>query len=601
MRLTAGRVNSVAEMLQAQASARPDRSAYTFLEDGEREAATFTWAQLDRRSRAIAAALLERVNPGARALLIYPPGLEFIAAFFGCLYAGVVAVPSYPPGTASTDRTLSRLRGMASDAGIGLILAPRAVAARTPMLATTAPELAAIPCLATDVIPDAEASGWCGRAPERHALAFLQYTSGSTAAPRGVMVTHANLLHNLGCSRDLAEHGHDTVSVSWLPVNHDMGLIDGVLQPAWSGFHAYLMAPAAFLQRPVRWLQAMSRLRATHSGGPNFAYDLCVRRVAEDDRRALDLATWRTAFNGSEPVRVETLRAFHRVFGECGFRWEAFRPAYGLAEATLLVSSGGVFDEPRAIEVDAAGLARGHVRQIEGRRHTSRTLVCAGAPAPGTEVAIVDPDRRVRCRPDRIGEIWVRSESVTRGYWQRHDDTQAAFGAILADSGEGPFLRTGDLGFLRDGRLFVTGRIKDVLIVRGLKHYPQDIEATVEGAVQIVRPGCSAAVAIEHGGVEVVALAAEIDLRRWKPASFDKDPVLDAAVQSIRQAVGTAHGITLHSVALLPPGSIPKTTSGKIRRFACRALLTSGSLEVLYRWTLAGCEPRPIRLEAAAS
>jgi acyl-CoA synthetase (AMP-forming)/AMP-acid ligase II len=553
---------TLVDLLRHRAAVQADDRAYTFLESGEREADSLTWRALESRSRAIAAEIAGRVPARSRVLIMCPPGLDFVAAFFGCLYADTIAVPTYPPAGGRADRVADRLRGMVRDAGIALVIAPSVIAARADAVEAVAPELRAVPWLATDAVADASADGWRDPNARGDDVAFLQYTSGSTSAPRGVMVTHDNLLHNLRCSARLAAHDTTSVAVSWLPVNHDMGLIEGVLQPAFSGFPTYLMSPAAFLQRPVRWLRAISRLRATHSGAPNFAYDLCVRRVTDDDRRALDLSSWRTAFNGSEPVRRSTLESFQRAFGECGFRWTAFRPAYGLAEATLLVASGA-----RGAEVafdDTSGAS---------------SLVGAGSPTDDMRVLIVDPVNRLRCADGAVGEIWVSGGSVAAGYWQRPQETRETFGGFLA-SGDGPFLRTGDLGLLRNGQLFVTGRLKDVIIVRGLKHYPHDLEVTAERSHPSIRPGCCAAVSMESAGEEGIALLAEVD-PRWLAGHEAPGGLVIAA---IRHAVADTHSVQLRAVALFPAGTLPKTTSGKLQRYLCRSGLLSGALPSVADW-----------------
>lgn len=559
---------SLVDLLQDRAAAQAGDLAYAFLESGEREAESLTWGALERRSRAIAAEIAVRVPARSRVLVMCPPGLDFVGAFFGCLYADAIAVPTYPPAGGRADRVADRLRGMVRDAGIALVIAPASLEARAAAIEAIVPELRGIPWLAADGVAGAAADGWLDPNVRGGDIAFLQYTSGSTSAPRGVMVTHDNLLHNLRCSAGLAGHDAGSVAVSWLPVNHDMGLIEGVLQPAYSGFPTYLMSPAAFLQRPVRWLRAISRLRATHSGAPNFAYDLCVRRVADDDRRALDLSSWRTAFNGSEPVRRSTLEAFQRAFGECGFRWTAFRPAYGLAEATLLVASS-----PSGAEIafDNASDA------------PATSLVEAGSPAGDMRILIVDPGSRVRCCDGSVGEIWLSGGSVAAGYWHRPQETRETFGACLA-TGEGPFLRTGDCGLLRNGHLFVTGRLKDVIIVRGLKHHPHDIEATAERAHPSIRPGCCAAVSMESSGEEGIALLAEVDPRWLVEHEGPGGLMLPRAIDAIRRAIAERHSVQLRAVALLPAGTLPKTTSGKLQRYLCRNALLAGALPSVADW-----------------
>lgn len=593
MRMKPETRRSLVDVVRERADVQSEKRAYTFLDAGEEEGSRLTWAELDRRSRAIAAALAGRAPSQSRVLLLFPPGLDFIPAFFGVLYAGMMAVPTYPPAGGRVDRAVARLRGMIADADIALVLAPAAVRDHAAALEELVPELRGIEWLAIEDVPDALAGGWvdprCG-----DGIALLQYTSGSTAAPRGVMVSHGNLLHNLAHSAALAGHDASSVSVSWLPVNHDMGLIDGVLQPAYSGFPAYLMSPAAFLQRPVRWLQAISRLRATHSGGPNFAYDLCVRRVPDEARQSLDLSSWKIAFNGSEPVRPATLKAFQRAFGECGFRWDACRPAYGLAESTLLVTSSAPGDGPALIEVDPDAMTRGVVARVAAGSHGSIALVSSGAIDDESRVIVVDP---VSCRqvlPHRVGEIWVAGQSVALGYWRRPDDSLATFGARLADTGEGPFLRTGDLGAVCDGQLFVTGRIKDILIVRGMKHYPHDLEQTAERAHPALRIGCCAAFATAQQGDEGVTIVAEMDPRTIG-GGLATVP-LGGVLSAIRRAIAETHHVALASVALVPAGSLPKTTSGKLQRYLCRDAFTAGALEILDQWT-----GEPSRLEGLAS
>lgn len=546
-------IRSLIDLLRERAATSPDRRAYSFLDDGETVGASVTWGELERRSRAIAVAIANRVEPGARVLVMFPPSLDFVPAFFGTVYAGAIAVPAYPPSGARADRTIARLEGMIADAGITLVVAPRGSG-----LAGIA-ALEDVPSLDPAAVRDDLADEW--RVPELtpQSLAFLQYTSGSTDSPRGVMVSHRNLLHNLSIAA--ADGGYDerSLSVSWLPINHDMGLINGVLQPAYSGCQAYLMAPAAFLQRPARWLQAISRLGATHSGGPNFAYDLCVRRVSDGDCATLDLSGWRVAYNGSEPVRRSTLEAFQRKFGSRGFRWETFSPAYGLAEATLLVAN---------VPAGMAPVFRGDA-------------VASGILTGGARLLIVDPATRRRLPDGTTGEIWVAGDSVARGYWNRVEETGETFVAYT-DDWEGPFLRTGDLGAIHDGRLFVTGRIKDVLIVRGAKHYPQDLELTAERAHPALRPGGSAAVALDDGHEERIAIVAEVD-----PRELTRSDVLDLSqvVIAIRVAIASAHHLSLFNVTLVQAGTLPKTTSGKLQRYLCREGLVKGTLAPITSWT----------------
>jgi acyl-CoA synthetase (AMP-forming)/AMP-acid ligase II len=394
------------------------------------------------------------------------------------------------------------------------------------------------------------------------------------------MVSHGNLLHNLAGLDHLEANDADSISVSWLPVIHDMGLIEGVLVPMFAGYPAYLMSPESFLQRPLRWLQAITRYRGTNSGGPNFAYDLCVRKSTLAQRHSLDLSSWRCAYNGAEPIRRETLVRFHDAFRPTGFQWKSFYPVYGLAESTLLVASGGRDDEPLSCEADADRLAQGIVAATTSEVRRTTPIVACGPVWSETRMRIVDPETHTECAPGQIGEIWIASESVARGYWRRQEQTALTFGAVLAN-GEGPWLRTGDLGTLYQGQLLVSGRLKDLLIVRGSKHYPQDLELTSERQHAAIRAGCCAAFTVDGIDGEAIALAAEIDARQ-----LDVDEMqLEHIAAAIRRAIVEQHGIQLHAIALLKPGTLPKTTSGKLQRHACRAAFTGRKLDELHRWT----------------
>ena len=571
---------TLVDVLRDRARTRPNDRAFTFLTDGEAEGDTLGYGELDAKARSIAAALASHgLIPGERALLLYPPGLEFIAAFFGCLYAGIIAVPAYPPQPSQLARTLPRLLSILADADVAIVLCDTGVYRAGKAMTAHARVLANIPWLSTDRLGDSRAGEWIGHRIAPDHLAFLQYTSGSTASPRGVMVSHANLLHNLAYARHQGGNGPDAVSVSWLPVIHDMGLIEGVLQPIFAGYPAHLMAPASFLQRPMRWLSAITRYRATNSGAPNFAYDLCVRKVSDDQLRELDLSSWRIAYNGAEPIRRDTLVAFHERFRRVGFRWKSFFPVYGLAESTLLVSTGDRDYEP---VIRRLGDSAGNLPWSSGQ--TTKPLVSSGPHGCGTRVIIVDPLTVTRCADGDVGEIWVSSPSVARGYWRRDIETAETFHARLAD-GTGPFLRTGDLGTMIDGELFVTGRAKDVIVIRGYKYYPQDIELTAERQHTAIRGGCSAAFALDDGDGESVGLAIELDPRQLATDRDEREAEFCEIVDAVRAAVATEHGLMLSVVAIVGVGGVPKTSSGKLRRSACRDALVDGSLAEVARWT----------------
>jgi acyl-CoA synthetase (AMP-forming)/AMP-acid ligase II len=583
---------SLVALLRMRAACQANQRACAFLVDGEREEIHLTYGELDARARAIAAWLQQRGLAGQRALLLYRPGLDYIAAFFGCLYAGVVAVPAYPPDLARMDRTLPRLRAIVEDAQPAVAMTTAPFAALAAMLFAKDPRCQALQWLATDSLADGLASEWQEPVVSSATLAFLQYTSGSTSAPKGVMVTHGNLLHNSSLIYQACEHTPDSRAVSWLPPYHDMGLIGTIIHPIHSGFPVILMSPLDFLQRPIRWLQAISHYQATTSGGPNFAYDLCVRKTTPEQRATLDLSSWSVAFNGAEPVRAETLDRFTAAFAPCGFRRQAFFPCYGLAEATLIVSGASRAFPPVVLSMQSAALSQGRALMAEAGEPGRQTLVGCGLMLGNQRVMIVNPDTSAPCGPGEVGEIWISGPSVAKGYWNRPEETEATFHAHLAWTTDGSYLRTGDLGFIAYGELFVTGRRKDLIIVEGCNHYPQDIELTVERCHPALRPGCCAAFSINGTGPERLVVAVEVD-RRYQPQpctdqtaqvrNAERAGPLDSqeVVKVIRQAVALAHDLRVDSVSLLRSGSIPKTSSGKIQRHACRAGFLAGTLD---RW-----------------
>lgn len=575
---SASEPTTLVEILRRRVLHQPGRLAYTFLLDGETQEAHLTHADLDRKARAIGARLQSLGACGERALLLYPPGLEFIASFFGCLYAGVVAVPAYPPHPVRLDRTLPRFLSIARDAQAVAVLTSSELLPVAESLGEQAPDLQALHWLATDTIGGNVADEWQPPALSSGSLALLQYTSGSTAAPRGVMLTHGNLLHNLELIRCAFQIDSNSVGVSWLPMYHDMGLT-GFLEPLYINAPTFLMSPITFLQRPLRWLQTISRTRATTSGGPPFAYDLCVRKITPEQRATLDLSSWDVAFTGAEPVRYEILERFGSTFAPCGFRREAFYPCYGLAEATLIASGGLKAASPIVFAVQSAALERNQVVAAPGEDAGALTLVGCGQSRGEQKIAIVDPETLTSCSSDEVGEIWIEGPSVAQGYWGQPEDTERTFHTYLADTGEGPFLRTGDLGFLKDGELFVTGRIKDLIIIDGYNHYPQDIELTVEQSHPALRPGCCAAFSIDVAGQERLVIVAEVE-RRYLPRRVESLDTKEA-VQAIRRAVAEHHELNVHAVSLLKPGAIPKTSSGKIQRHVCRTNFLAGSLDVI--------------------
>jgi len=564
---------TLVDLVRHRARCQPDEIAFTYLVDGETEQVRMTNRDLDRQARAIGAWLESQDLVGERALLLYPAGLEFIAAFFGCLYAGVTAVPVYPP---RRNRSLARVQAIADDAEAQVALTTDVVLRRVEPLIDETPHLKQLTWLATCHVPQGMEEKWDMPDIRGDTLAFLQYTSGSTGTPKGVMLDHNNLMHNSALIAHAFEHARSSLGVFWLPSYHDMGLIGGILQPLYVGRPNVLMSPMAFLQKPYRWLSAISRFGGTTSGGPDFAYALCVRKVTAEQKATLDLSSWQVAFNGAEPVREETIEAFSEAFAPCGFRREAFYPCFGLAEATLIVSGGFAKRPPVIRWFDAAALANHQVVDASPEEEEARALVGCGETLPDQKIVIADPQTMTRCAPDQIGEIWVGGPSVAKGYWRQAEGTQATFRAFLKDTGEGPFLRTGDLGFIQDGELFVTGRIKDLIIFRGFNVYPQDIELTVARAHPHLVPDCGAAFAVEGGGQEKLVVVQEIHRRHREN--------VQEVFQAVRQAVAEEHDLPLEAIVLVRAGSIPKTSSGKIQRHACRQGFLEGSLEVVAQW-----------------
>ncbi|MCA2938596.1 MAG: AMP-binding protein [Microcystis sp. M113S1] len=569
-------ISTFVDILNHRALQQAEQTAYIFLANGETETARLTYQQLDQKAKALAAQLQLQMSPGDRALLLYPSGEEFIIAFFACLYAGVIAVPVYPP---RRNQKLSRLRAITRDAQAKLALTTTSLLSTIEEKFSSDPELVTVPCLATNNIPDKQAENWQKPNLSLEDIAFLQYTSGSTGMPKGVMVSHKNLLHNEKLIASAFRHTTETIGVGWLPLFHDMGLIGHVLQPIYVGFPSVIMPPEAFIQKPLRWLQAISRYKATSSGGPNFAYELCASKIKPQERENLDLSCWDVAFNGAEPVRAATLEKFANTFADYGFKREAFYPCYGMAETTLFVSGGIKSQSPVIEAVDKLALLENNAVTINSQHPNAQLLVGCGHAWLSETIVIVNPESLTECRDGEIGEIWVSSDSVAQGYWNRPEQTEETFQAYLADTQVGPFLRTGDLGFLLAGELFITGRLKDLIIVQGRNHYPQDIEATVQQSNSALRKDYGAAFSIEIAGQERLVVVQEVERSYLRKLDY---PVV---IQQIISSVAEEHQLDVYAVALLKTASIPKTSSGKIQRIACRTAFLAGTLDVIGDWS----------------
>jgi acyl-CoA synthetase (AMP-forming)/AMP-acid ligase II len=563
---------SLVEIAQIRASATPDALAYCFLVDGEQEGPRLTYAELDRAAGDLAVRLRGVAEPGDRALLLYDPGIDFIPAFLGCLYAEIIPVPAYPPRLDRLSQSWAGLTRLANDC--------------TPRVGLTTGNFAnmlarglqnqGVGCIehwiATDQLDGGQAGQWRQPDIDPEATAFLQYTSGSTMAPRGVMVSHRNLLHNERMLGLATKHHGPGLGFCWLPLHHDLGLLGGVLQGLYHGAPVVLMSPLAMVQRPIRWLRAVSHYRADTSGGPNFAYDMCVDRIGEEEKQGLDLSNWSVAGIGAEPINPRTLERFAKAFEPFGFRPEAFFPSYGLAEATLFVAARPKSSPPLVRSFDLGALQAGIASVTAPDAPGSQAFVSCGHAWMEQELAIVNPDSCARMQVGAIGEIWVHGPSVAKGYWNRPDDSRRVFQASIAGEEGKSYLRTGDLGFILDGELFVTGRIKEVLIVRGRNYYPQDIEATAQSSHPALRAGGGAVFEFDsRQGVRLV-LVQELDRKLGRAVDHAR------LAGDVRQAVAEVHALQLHEIVFLESGALPRTTSGKIQRYACRQSYANGTL-----------------------
>src|SRR5215470_9217892 len=574
------------EVLRQRAERQPDRVAYRFLSfpgAGGPEEASLTYGELQAWARAVAVRLRQDATAGDRVLMLCAPGLAYIAHFFGCLIAGLIPVPAYP---AQSSRHVTRLAAIAEACSPRIVLADGLPDGSLPAgLLGSAPDSV----LGLDrerpkrahwvVAGQADQGVTDGRQPEPtpalapggpESVAFLQFTSGSTATPKGVMVTNANLMANVHAQARALGLDSETVAVSWLPLHHDMGLIGNVIAPLVIGFPVTLMAPVSFVRSPQRWLEAISEYRATASSAPTFAYQMCTEQVGSDVKDRLDLSRWAVALAGAEPVRPQVLDGFAGAFGRCGFRGSSFVSAYGLAESTLIVSAASGPGGPPVRHVAKAELERGAVRPAAGPDVT-RALVSSGAAVSGLDIAVVDPDSGRRVPHAQVGEIWVRGDSVAAGYWQAPQATAETFGAFLA-TGEGPYLRTGDLGALLDGELFVTGRSSDLMIFRGRNVYPQDIETTAAGSFPGLATVRNAAFSVDRGGDECLVVVQETPSTRIGAGTATE------IAAAIRAQVAQEHELTVHEIMLVPPRKVPLTSSGKVQRRACRALYLDGAL-----------------------
>jgi acyl-CoA synthetase (AMP-forming)/AMP-acid ligase II/acyl carrier protein len=575
--LTTPRAPTIAGLLLAQADDRGARTVYRYLDDGESETRSITYAELELEARAVAARLQQCAQPGHRALILAEDAIDFIRAFMGCQLARVIAVPVSPPFPSQRGRRVETLRAIARSCGARLVLTswPAEFQAR---VESVAPELGDLRWIAVDGVPSDAAADFRPQQVTPDDVAFLQYTSGSTSMPKGVVVTHDMLMHNEAYIERATEVSEDDVMVSWLPLFHDMGLIGAVLPPLYSGMQTVFMPPAAFARRPLNWLQAISRYRGTVAAAPDSAYRLCVEKISPEERAELDLSSWRLALNGAEPLLPSTLDVFAETFGPCGFQRTSWYPTYGLAECTLMATApkSGVGATTLTVKSDA--LRDG--RFVPGE---DKVVIGCGKTMMHRRIEIVDPATCARVAAGTVGEIWIAGPDVARRYWNLPEESEQIFDATLADTGDGPFLRSGDLGFMHEDELFVTGRLKDVIIVGGRNHYPQDIEATALSVDSSLVDGACVACSVERDGRERVVVVAEMKGGRLR-RGVDVEEVADR----IRSAVASEHGIAVAEVALVDRKSVPRTSSGKLQRRACRAALERGELSRAQSYDLDG-------------
>ncbi len=569
--------NTIVDLLRWRAHHQPIQPGYIFLIDGENEEIALTYGELDEKARSIAAMLQSCCSPGDRVLLLFPTSLDFITAFFGVLYAGMVAVPLTPPDPSRLKETLPTFLNIARDAQAKTLLTIEWIQAMAESYFETIPDFKLLHWIITDKLSKEEKAGEIDPKPSPNELALLIYTSGSTGNPKGVMISHENLIANSFQILQGSQWPANCLAVSWIPLYHNFGLLTSVVQPMYAGWPIILMSPLSFLQRPFRWLNAISKHHANISTGSNFALELCIRHTTQEEMQKLDLHCWERAICGSERIDDKTLEEFAKIFGPFGFRKSSFFPGYGLSEATSVVAFR-VPTKPlniKSFRKDA--LQMNLMVETDKKKSGTQEFISCGSPLVGMKLIVVHPESRKQYLPREVGEIWISGRNVAQGYWNRSEETAETFRAYLADTGEGPFLRTGDLGFLSEGELFVTGRLKELIIIRGHNHYPQDIEETVEQCHPLLRNLCGAAFSIDLPGEEGLVIVQEIELSQAQ----ENDPSLNEVIERIRQAVFKNHGLQVCEIILIRPDSLPKTRLGKIQRRTCQERYFAGNLDAL--------------------
>jgi acyl-CoA synthetase (AMP-forming)/AMP-acid ligase II/acyl carrier protein len=567
--------HQITDFLQRNAALVPDKMAFQF-SSANQPVSSFTYKELNDHAHSVAAMLCQQGKAGDRVLLMFPSGLEFIAAFFGTLYAGMIAVPTYTPKKNSLS---DRVDLIVSDCDARFILTTQKTAGYLQKNFTALAEMPGLDIITWETITMANLSFHPPVQPVEQP-AFLQYTSGSTGQPKGVIVTHRNLLANLEDLYEGAGQHCQSVMVSWLPVFHDLGLIAGILLPVYGGFTCHLMSPVDFLVKPLRWLKLMASTNATHTVAPNFAFDLCIKQFNADEMAGVDLRSVQYMGNCAEPVRMSTITAFMNLYSAYHLKADVIKPGYGLAEATLKVSSVPMHQTVQVIHADAAALEQNEVKEVPDTDVHHRVLVGCGSSEINTKLLIADPHTMIPCAEGSIGEVWVSGDTVAAGYWNNTEKTESAFHAMSVGETDTRYLRTGDLGFMQDGNLFITGRMKDLIIINGANHYPQDIELSVEESHPALRKGQGAAFSVDKNAAESLVIVYEMYSEYEKNGS--RDEIFDAIIK----AVSRHHGIPVHTIVLVKPSSIPKTSSGKVRRSECRRKFLEGSLSLTGSYTV---------------
>jgi len=571
---------TIVDFLKDRAARNPDDLAFRFMGNGDVDGPTTEWtfAELYQQSVGVAEDLVEQGLSGSSVLLAFPPGLDFVKAFYGCLLAQVRAVPVPLPNPKSKN-PLGRILNTAQACEATRVLTTQELAEMAAMFGDELP-------LRFKAVSDRTASAWKGPQVAMDAIAYLQFTSGSTGHPKGVAVSHANTVANLRVMGQMLRLKSTQPAIVWAPHYHDLCLVGHVLGPVYYGYESTLMSPMDFLFKPVRWLRAMSHYKIANTACPNFGYEYAARRIKPAECEGLDLSHWRVAGNGGEPVLVPTMEKFTKKFGPYGFRPQTFMPTYGMAESVLFVAAMKELSEPpKVLTLDATDLEKHSVRILAENESGGRTVVSCGKPGYDHQIIAVDPETYKPANPSQVGELWVQGPSVPSAYWGLPEESAATFEGRLADTDKGPFLRTGDLGFVADGEVYVTGRLKDLIIIAGRNHYPGDIELTVQHSGALVRLGSTVAISEPINGVEELIIIAEVDQRRLPPedgAEGNLDAFWAEAVKTVKGAISEGHGLSTRNVVFVKPKSLEKTSSGKLRRRYYGELLNKGRLAVMH-------------------